>query len=324
MNNKKPIDALFLKLGHKAYKHFLSQKIEGRDWRRYSVKAHANDLIRQLIDAPEPCMISRLGSTELNCVRNHLGVRSDAPRSRLAYIQGQRDPWWWEEYNAQKMSQWSGFFPPTREKLAQFSELMLSDIRLVDCLGSWLTNEDCVAKELAQCKQVVLEDVEPFFAERPWTHALAGKKVLVVHPFVQTIEAQYAKRSLIFPDGLLPEFELKTVPAVQSLGGESSEFTDWFEALDSMKAKIDAQDYDVALIGAGAYGLPLAAHVKRSGKKAIHLGGATQLLFGILGRRWEENYIVWPYRNLFNKHWVRPMPSETPQAAKNVENACYW
>lgn len=48
-----------------------------------------------------------------------------------------------------------------------------------------------------------------------------------------------------------------------------------------MKDEIDKQDYDIALIGCGAYGFPLAAHIKRSGKKAIHLGGALQLLFGI-------------------------------------------
>lgn len=48
-----------------------------------------------------------------------------------------------------------------------------------------------------------------------------------------------------------------------------------------MKDEIDKRDYDIALIGCGAYGFPLAAHIKRSGKKAVHLGGALQLLFGI-------------------------------------------
>jgi hypothetical protein len=39
---------------------------------------------------------------------------------------------------------------------------------------------------------------------------------------------------------------------------------------------IDCLEFDVALIGAGAYGLPLAACVKRLGKKAIHMGGVTK------------------------------------------------
>ena len=53
-----------------------------------------------------------------------------------------------------------------------------------------------------------------------------------------------------------------------------------------MENEIDKHDYEVCLIGCGAYGLPLAAHVKKQGKKAIHIGGALQLLFGIMGKRW--------------------------------------
>lgn len=47
---------------------------------------------------------------------------------------------------------------------------------------------------------------------------------------------------------------------------------------------MDKIDYDICLIGCGAYGFPLAAHAKRKGKKAVHLGGALQLLFGIKGK----------------------------------------
>jgi len=53
------------------------------------------------------------------------------------------------------------------------------------------------------------------------------------------------------------------------------------------------------------------------------LAGATQLLFGIKGKRWEE-FIVWPYANLFNEHWVRPGIKEKPKNANIVEDACYW
>jgi cation diffusion facilitator CzcD-associated flavoprotein CzcO len=84
-------------------------------------------------------------------------------------------------------------------------------------------------------------------------------------------------------------------------------------------------DYDICIIGAGAYGFPLAAHVKRKGKKAIHLGGATQLLFGIKGRRWVDNPLLYyPYINLFNEHWCYPLPINKPQSAQKVEDACYW
>jgi glycerol-3-phosphate dehydrogenase len=55
------------------------------------------------------------------------------------------------------------------------------------------------------------------------------------------------------------------------------------------KKRSTKKDYDVALIGCGAYGLPLASHVKRKGKQSIHLGGGLQLLFGIKGKRWDDN-----------------------------------
>ena len=67
-----------------------------------------------------------------------------------------------------------------------------------------------------------------------------------------------------------------------------------------MKSEIDKCDYDVCLIGCGAYGFPLAAHVKHKGKQAIHLGGTLQLLFGIKGNRWfDPNSFLYPK---FNPH----------------------
>ena len=130
----------------------------------------------------------------------------------------------------------------------------------------------------------------------------------------------------------MPSFQLKTIKAVQSLADEQTDFNDWFEALDFMKAEIDKVDYDICLIGCGAYGFPLAAHVKRMGKKGFHYGGALQLLFGIRGKRWEDpSYGVkeWGipygfYSNLMNEHWIRPGTAAMPKNAKVVEGACYW
>jgi hypothetical protein len=117
-----------------------------------------------------------------------------------------------------------------------------------------------------------------------------------------------------------------------SLGQNRTVFTTWFEALEFMKNDIDQIDFDIALIGAGAYGFHLAAHIKRQGKKAIHMGGALQLLFGIRGKRWEDpNYGVkeWgleegTYSSLMNEHWIRPFEESKPQNPQLVEGACYW
>lgn len=214
----------------------------------------------------------------------------------------------------------AGFFPDKIEKIEQFCELMLNDIPEIDILGSWLKQESFFQKEIGNVKRIVLEDLEPFFSSNPWTSALEGKKVLVVHPFAETIKRQYQKRELLFENNLLPAFELKTIKAVQSIAGEKTAFADWFEALESMKQQIDETDYDICIVRTGAYGFPLAAHVKRQGKKAIHLAGVTQLLFGIKGNLWDE-YVVWPYTNLYNAHWVRPGENEKQKNALVVEGA---
>lgn len=295
-----------------------------RNWSAFSVKQYANDLISEALDKDDPLMISRLGSSELACLENFRGVcDSSVPHNCISYIKGNTPAWWWNQRVIDQLHRASGFFPPDEIGATRFCELMIQDIKQIDILGSWLRAEQQFAEELQNSKYVVLEDIEPFFCNRPWTWGLRGKKVLVVHPFDKTIESQYRKRSQLFPNDLLPEFELSTLRSVQSIAGEKTPFRDWFSALDHMKKEVEAREFDVCIIGCGAYGLPLAAHVKRIGRKAIHLGGVTQLLFGIIGKRW-ETYIVYPYKNLFNEHWVRPKLDERPRNAGMVEKGCYW
>lgn len=171
-------------------------------------------------------------------------------------------------------------------------------------------------------EKIPLGDFEPYKFSSPWTMALKGKKILVIHPFESTIKKQYAKRELLFENkNVLPDFELKTLQAVQSAAGNPVNFETWFDALKYMCDEVDKLDFDIALIGAGAYGLPLAAHVKRCGKKSVHVGGALQILFGIKGNRWDHCHF---YQNLYNSNWTRASKEETPQRSSVIEGATYW
>ena len=286
---------------------------------------NAAELIYNALISYEPCMIARFGSTEMTCLCNYIGIKYQKNRV-FDYIKGVTKPWWWEQSIINQMQQWSGFFPVSVDKIEQFCDLMIQDIPEVNILGSWLPDELLFQQELVNCQKINFELLNPYFSETPWTKALAGKKVLVVHPFARTIEKQYKKRELLFKDDLLPQFELKTIQAVQSIAGNPTEFSDWFEALDFMKTEIDKQDYDICLIGCGAYGFPLAAHVKRMGKKGFQLGGSLQLLFGISGKRWENTSYnsKYNYAQLINEYWVKPNEEDTPAGANKVEGACYW
>lgn len=292
----------------------------------------ASKIIYDVLTANEPCMIARFGSTELTCLANYVGVHQQKEQY-FKYFRGKSNPWWWESNIINQMQNWSGFFPARVDSIEQFCKLMLDDIPQVDVLGSWLPIEQLFEKEIV-AKKVHLRLLEPFWSDCPWTKALVGKKVLVVHPFADTIEHQYTNRLFLFGNkDVLPNFKsLSVIKAVQTLGEGDTRFKDWFEALEYMKSEIDKIDYDVCLIGCGAYGFHLAAHVKRQGKKGVHLGGALQLLFGIIGKRWEDpNYGVkeWNipkgyYTNLINEHWVRPGVNDRPKNAEKVEGACYW
>jgi len=320
----------FLKILRKLYTNFfVSKKFLKPECEQDPEKA--SQLIYDALTSDKPCMIARFGSTELICLNNYLGMKNNKGEY-LNYIKGNTQAWWWEKNIINQMQQWSGFFPAREDKIEQFCNLMLNDIPEVDILGSWLSEEQLFEKELKKAQKVHLRLLEPYWAENHWSKALEGKKVLVVHPFAKDIELQYQKRELLFKNDILPKFELSTIKAVQSLADEKTEFKDWFEALDYMKSEIDKVDYDICLIGCGAYGFPLAAHVKRKGKKGFHYGGALQLLFGIRGKRWEDpNYGVkeWGiaagfYSNLMNDHWIRPEVNNKPKNAQVVEGACYW
>lgn len=293
-----------------------------------------SDIIYNLLAGDKPCMIARYGSTELSMMVNYLGITTKK-HSIYRFIKGQEPEWWWNKNIMLQMQQWSGFFPPTEEKLSQFCRLMLDDAKEMDICGVFPSVEPLiryVEPYMFSPLYVPLYTYSPFVSTRPWSRILKEKKVLVIHPFAELILRQYQRREQLFdnPD-VLPEFDLKVIKAVQSLGGESNGFVDWFEALQYMKNEMDRTNYDICLIGCGAYGFPLAAHAKRQGKKVVHFGGELQLLFGIKGMRWEDTQyaIAWGlpenfYLKLFtNPAWVRPDEYRNMHSQK-VENACYW
>lgn len=294
----------------------------------------ANDLIFYLLSSEKPCMISRFGTGEIGILVNFLGVHSTKNIfSRIFdYITSSTGLPWWDKIVYRSMRLNAGIFPESIETLEGFSRRYLADIPQIDLLGSFNATENLMPLR-TDVVNVHLECLYPFFVEKPWTRALKGKRVLVIHPFVETIRNQHQQHTKLFdnPD-VYPDYTLLTVKAVQSNAGADVPFADWFEALKYMEDEISKIDFDIAIIGCGAYGLPIAAYVKRLGKKAIHLGGGSQLLFGIKGKRWDNDGYHWKdlpqldtnYSRLYNDYWVRPNLNETPKSAEAVEGACYW
>ncbi|MFZ4116161.1 MAG: hypothetical protein ACOYK6_05495 [Chthoniobacterales bacterium] len=219
----------------------------------------------------------------------------------------------------------SGVFPPTEKELRFFSDSYLRAASAADMLGllqfpleGWL-----LKKYAPHAATVDLGSLEPYFSEEPWSFHLQGLTVLVVHPFAASIQKQYAsvRQELFANPKVLPEFELKVIQAPQTITDNPKEYASWTETLKSLEQKITRESFDVAIIGCGAYGLPLGAFVKSIGKIGIHLGGAAQLLFGIAGTRWLNNP---QFKHLITPAWCRPLLEEQPLGWEKNENGCYW
>lgn len=284
-------------------KHYYGKKIKSYD--------DANQCIYQALMSGKPFLAARFGDAELRALvytlENDLGLRKGFP-----------------DYIKKVMHMNAGFFPADDEHLLEFGHLLWESAQSVDLFGVWynLLEDFVIQNRNHDAELVVLEALEPYRSSEPWSRALKGKKVLVIHPFADSIQQQYAVHDKLFEDpNVLPDFELLTYKAIQTNAGGTTEYATWFDALDAMFEDIQKLDFDIAIVGCGAYGLPLAAKIKGLHKQVIHLAGATQILFGIRGARWDVRPEMQQY---FNEYWTRPLDSEKPISANSVEGGCYW
>jgi hypothetical protein len=290
----------------------LQQSFERRQyhdlWTRMLSPTATNLEIIRLLQGSAPFLVSRLGQTEARILGEFLWRRSSYSRTTL--VQAHQN---------------AGIFPAQPWMLDRFAAIYGDALRVVDLLGFWQTPYQ--SRLIAQCEPAMqlgsLSALEPYGHDQPWSMHLEDKRILIVHPFVESIRDQYErKRRLIYPGrDVLPRFRLTLVKPPQTIAPSTGGFAHWGDALTCLLDQVLSSDFDIALIGCGAYGLPLGAAIKASGRQAIHLGGSLQLLFGIRGRRWEHMPAI---SSMMNDDWVRPSAAETPPCASLVDGGCYW
>ena len=279
--------------------------------------AAGNDAIGERIRDGRPFAAGKIGDVEMKCLCWHLRIRNLYKYTFVPPTFGELE-----------LREQAGVFPATEEVYHRFCDLLLERLADLDLAAVWFNPGEAgvLNRHAPAAVRTSLRSLEPyFFPQKPWSAALAGKKVLVIHPFAESIVRQYRQRQAIWataPD-VLPGFDLVTIKA--PLGFSVNPFADWFGMLHFLEEQMEllaAKDgFDVALVGCGAAGIPLAVHSKRLGKIGIHSGGPTQLLFGIRGGRWDNRP---EFQSLFNDHWIRPRPDETPEEAATVDHGGYW
>jgi hypothetical protein len=281
--------------------------------RRIHCGEEGNRLIYEALTSGRPQAIGKLGSTETLAIRKYrltLGRPDAAERSARS---------------RRTLYTHSGVYPDDYAIYARFCQYMLDDVLPeMTMLAVWfnLGEAKIVNRSCREAQLLDLFSLDPYRFEEPWSRAMAGKRVLAVHPFADTIRQQHARLAQVWVDSeVAPPFTLECVRVPHYPTMVRPRHHDWFATLDQLKLEMAEKEFDVALIGAGAYSLPLAVHAKILGKQGIHLGGGTQIIFGIRGGRWDAD----PYfQKLFNASWCRPLVSDTPPNNESVEGGCYW
>ncbi len=279
-----------------------------------------NLLLFEHIAAGEPIAAGKIGDCELEALLKYESAGRD-PERFFRSITDRGHEMYLLYVNC-------GVFPRSADVVTAWADTYLEAVGHVDLLAVWHNEgEQKIAdRYAAQATLTGIRALDPFYHSMPWTRALRDKRVVVVTPFEETVSLQrrrYRGEDL-FPatPSMFPDFELSVVRSPFSAALVPPIHTDWHAALKEMKGRIREREFDVCLVGAGAYSLPLCAFVRTElGRTAVHLGGALQLLFGIRGRRFDEHPFL---KTLHNKNWIRPLPSERPRGRWRLEGGAYW
>ena len=287
-----------------------------------------DDIITKVIESSKPQLIGRLGGTEarvLGCYMDTFHAKSiwDLSATLYSVISYPK--------RVRQLRELSGVYPSTPRILKRFVSEQIKALAEIDVLGCWgatFTWVEGIHQPTRGSEYVshhlVSPWIEPFelsrYGSKPWSATLSGKKVLIISGFSDSFKKQYERINKVFPNTPYPKFKGVFIKAPISLGGIPDGKT-WIDHLERMKREMESENFDVALISAGAYALPLAHHAKKLGKIGITCGGELQLFFGVIGKRWEKMDKVTKFQN---EYWVRPSESERPANWREIEGGCYW
>jgi hypothetical protein len=229
----------------------------------------------------------------------------------------------------------AGVYNIDKEGRKKYAEMYLKAISNSNALATFpesiVEEQECILKK---CKIPAIHSrvIEPFHCclndISPWTLKLKDKKILVISPFIDSMKKQMGNRFRIFKDKDVfhPEQEFVFYKSYQTSAGNKPH-KDWFETFEIMCGDIKELDFDIAILGCGGYGLPLCNFITKDlGKSSVYIGGGLQLLFGVMGKRWEkQNGGLWEKIIKQNgTKMIHPSGDEIPKNSKNVENGCYW
>jgi hypothetical protein len=182
--------------------------------------------------------------------------------------------------------------------------------------------QEWISKRTPHTPKFNAQNLEPYYFQDSWMSALKGKRILIIHPFVNSFQKQMSLFRDLFPNrSWFEDCTFIFVKPPMTMAG-NHEGKDWQEHLDRFLLQLQGIEFDIALVAAGGYGMLIADHIYTNLKRsAMYIGGALQLFFGVIGKRWFNNKAI---LSLVNDHWIRPSQEERPLNHIKVEKGCYW
>ena len=292
-----------------------NKTINGRKQKVMERKSASVEDLRRWLTEKKPFLAGKIGGAEL------MALEYLDHRLKFEWPRG----WSWRR-PASRLHNNAGFFPIQKGPFLRWNQEMRRSIAATDFLCMWQEDAFLKAYETA----IVSSFAPRSFAVpmsalgRNILPKIASCRWLVISPFVKTMQEQLlCMKQVNDPDGkwdvdwahLEKTCQFVRCPFQSHL--EPSPYASWEEGLEKLTKEVSLKDFDVALIGAGAWSLPLGSRIKKMGKSAIHMGGEMQLLFGIKGKRWANTM-------MYNSSWVTADPDERPINRNSVEDGCYW
>jgi hypothetical protein len=282
------------------------------------------DLISSRVKSSEPFLFGRLGGVEANA----LGIF-------LSESAGIRDPFSYlgakliKRRRLNQLCNNAGVYPTNQKEFRLFCQEHLTSLQSMDAFSVWAKPFAWVESSFVSNPNLIVVNGDasyPWLESRDgnsrfgWGQALDKMKVLVISPFHKSMLIQSRKLQSLFCGLDIPDMKLTFLTSPMSQGG-LMDGNSYSYHLNRMKENIEKEDFDICLVSAGAYSLPLAAHAKKLGKKGVHAGGALQIFFGITGNRYDTYPGVIKFKN---QNWKRPSSDERPENWQSIEDGCYW
>jgi hypothetical protein len=229
----------------------------------------------------------------------------------------------------------AGVWPADADFQSRFSDEFATAVAELDAVGIFPEAHEASLELLGDhgmdVRAMRFEDQEP--DRRPgapaadcWLEHLRGRRVLIVGAFAEVLRER-ARRDVyeaVWAGARKRWFEPAAVVSLEIPYGfepaTQARYADALELLEETAARIEGADFDLAMIGAGGLGIPLAARIKRGGRAAISLGGHLQVVFGVHGRRWLDR-AEWRERWI-NDAWISVPDRYRPEPGLSAED--YW